>query len=430
MSQGKTTRRSFVRHTALAGAATTVAPYFVPSRVLGEDAPSKKIAVGHIGVGGRGSGLMGAFIGQPECRVVAVSDCFASRRERAAYRVDGHYKAEGCRKYADFRELCADPGIDAVVVATPDHWHVLAALEAVRNGKHVYVEKPLGISIEQNHTLREACRRYGAVFQYGTQQRSQAHMRWVCEMVINGRLGKLQAVEVDSPGGIQGGSTEPIPVPDDLDYDMFLGPAPQAPYTKDRCSSNGSYHISDFALGFIAGWGAHPLDIMIWGLGDVPESVPVEFHGTGVFPAFGLYDTAMRWDVRGKFADGTLFRFRGPGEDRTTFIGDKGRIAVSRGGIRELDPPSLEGTRLEPGEKRLHVNTNHAGDFLAAIRTGLRNACPIEVACWSDAVSHLSDIAIRTGRTIRWDPIGEEIVDDPAASRMLTRPLRAPWSLA
>jgi len=259
------TRRRFVQRAALASAATAAAPYFVPSRLFGADAPSKQIAVGHIGVGGRGTGLMGGFLGQPECRVVAVSDCFGSRREQAAHNVDAHYKVTGCRKYADFRELCADPGIDAVVVATPDHWHVLAALEAVRNGKHVYVEKPLGISVEQDHTLREAVNRYGVQFQYGTQQRAQSHMRWVCEMVVNGRLGKLLAVEVDSPGGIQGGSTEPIPVPEDLDYDRFLGPAPEAPYTSDRCTSNGSYHISDFALGFIAGWGAHPLDIMVWG---------------------------------------------------------------------------------------------------------------------------------------------------------------------
>ena len=423
------TRRRFVQRAALASAATAAAPYFVPSRLFGADAPSKQIAVGHIGVGGRGTGLMGGFLGQPECRVVAVSDCFGSRREQAAHNVDAHYKVTGCRKYADFRELCADPGIDAVVVATPDHWHVLAALEAVRNGKHVYVEKPLGISVEQDHTLREAVNRYGVQFQYGTQQRAQSHMRWVCEMVVNGRLGKLLAVEVDSPGGIQGGSTEPIPVPEDLDYDRFLGPAPEAPYTSDRCTSNGSYHISDFALGVIAGWGAHPLDIMVWGLGDAPEAVPVEYYGTGVFPTRGLYDTAMRWDVRGKFADGKEFRFRGPGEDKTTFVGDKGRIAVSRGGIRELDPASLKDEKLTPGEKRLYVSNNHGGNWLDCIRSGRRTIDPVEVACFSDTVSHLSDIAIRTGRKIRWDPVNEIILDDPAASRMLSRPLRAPWSL-
>jgi hypothetical protein len=242
-------------------------------------------------------------------------------------------------------------------------------------------------------------------------------------------IGKLQAVEVDSPGGIQGGSTTPIPVPDDLDYDRYLGPAPEAPYTSDRCTSNGSYHISDFALGFIAGWGAHPLDIMVWGLGDTAAAVPVEYEGTGVFPKAGLFDTAMAWDVRGKFADGKLFRFRGPGTDKTTFIGDRGTIAVSRGGIALLDPPSLKGEKLAPGEKRLHASDNHGGDFLDAIKSGGRTVSPVEVACLSDFVSHLSDIALRTGRKIRWDPSREVILDDDLAARMLHRPLRAPWSL-
>jgi len=421
-------RRSFLVRSGMAlGAA--FAPEIVPARVLGATAPSKVVTLGHIGVGGRGTDLLNGFLGIAECRTVAVCDCFRSRREGAAARVDARYGAKGCKVYADHRELCADPGIDAVVVATPDHWHVLAALEAVRHGKHVYVEKPLGISVAADHALREAVHRYGVVFQYGTQQRSQEHMRWACELVLNGRIGKLIAVEVDSPGGIQGGSTTPAPVPADLDYDRFLGPAPEAPYTVDRCTNNGSYHISDFALGYIAGWGAHPLDIMLWALGDGPTGVPVEYEGTGVFPATGLFDTAMAWDVRGRFADGKRFRFRGPGEDRTTFIGERGTIAVSRSGIRLLNPPSLKDEKLRPGEKRLAVDTNHGFDFIEGIRTNGRPASTIEAAVFSDTVSHLSDIAIRAGRKIRWDPFAERIVGDPAASRMLYRPMRAPWRL-
>ncbi|MCX7013012.1 MAG: Gfo/Idh/MocA family oxidoreductase [Candidatus Sumerlaeota bacterium] len=421
-------RREFLTCMA-AGGAAAAAPVVMPARVLGADAPSKKIALGFIGAGGRASALLGGFLGLPDCRVVAICDCFGSRRERAARRVDENYGAKGCRTIADFRELCADPAIDAVVIATPDHWHVPAALTAVCQGKHVYVEKPLGISIRHDQALREAVQGYGVVFQYGTQQRSMGHMRRVCELVVNGRIGKLQAVEVVCPGGIQGGSTAPIPVPADLDYDMYLGPAPETPYTKDRCTSSGSYHISDFALGFIAGWGAHPLDIMVWGLGDTPAAVPVEYEGSGVFPTEGLYDTAMRWDVRGRFADGKEFRFVGPGGDRTTFIGDRGRIAVSRGGIKALDPPSLKEQEIGPGEKRLHVSANHGQNFLDAIRTGGRTVSPVEAACWSDAVSHLADIAIRTGRRIKWDPSQETILDDPTAARMLYRPMRTPWSL-
>jgi glucose-fructose oxidoreductase len=422
-------RRQFLKRSAATIGTAVAMPAIIPARVLGAGAPGRKVALAHVGVGGRGSDLMGGFLGIPDCRIVAVSDCFRSRRERAAKRADDYYGAAGCKMYADFQELCADPGIDAVVVATPDHWHVPVALEAVRNGKHVYVEKPLGVSFEQDRTLREEVRRCGVVFQYGTQQRSQGHMRWVCEMVRNGRLGKLKAVEVDSPGGSQGGSTTPIPVPEDLDYDRFLGPAPEAPYTADRCTNLGCYFISDFALGYIGGWGAHPLDIMLWGLGDTAAAVPVEYEGTGVFPTSGLFDTAMNWDVRGKFADGKLFRFRAPGEDRTTFIGDRGTIAVSRGGIRLLDPPSLKDEKLGPGDKRLINSANHGSNFIDCILNGGRTVSPVEAACFSDTVSQLSDIAIRTGRRIRWDPFAERILDDPAAARMLRRPMRAPWSL-
>lgn len=419
-------RRELLARAAGAGLAL---PAIVPGRVLGAGAPSRQVALAHIGVGGRGGDLMSGFLGLPECRVVAVSDCFRSRREAAARRADERYGGRGCRMYADFRELCADPGIDAVVVATPDHWHVLAALEAVRCGKHVYVEKPLGISVEQDHALRDAVLRSGAVFQYGTQQRSQGHMRWACEMVMNGRLGRLKAIEVVSPGGVQGGSTEPAPVPADLDYDRLLGPAPEAPYTVDRCTSSGSYHISDFALGFIAGWGAHPLDIMTWALGDGPESVPVEFEGSGVFPSSGLFDTALAWDVRGRFADGKTFRFTGPGGDLTTFIGERGVIGVSRGGFVRIEPTSLRDEKPGPGDRRLRASDNHGANFIEAVKRGGGTVSTIAGAVASDTVSHLSDIAIRTARRIRWDTAHETISGDAAAARMLRRPMRAPWRI-
>lgn len=418
------------RRDLLRGAAIAAFPAIVPARVLGALAPSNRINLAHIGTGNRGSDLMNGFLGIPECRVVAACDCFRSRRDAAAQRVGQAYGETPCRTYANFRELCAAPDIDAVVVATPDHWHVRAALEAVRNSKHVYVEKPLGYSIEQDLALRSAVRRYGVVFQYGTQQRSQPHMRWVCEMVLNGRIGTLRAVEVECPGGIGGGSTEPAPIPDGLDYDMYLGPAPWSPYTIDRCTPNGSYHISDFALGYIGGWGAHPLDIMSWGLGDGPDVVPVELEGSGYFPPAGLFDTSIVWDVQGKFADGKRFRFRGgPWGDKTTFIGDRGRIETSRSGIALLQPEKLRLEKLSPGERRLTVSDNHGADFINCCKTGRRTVAPVEAACRSDLVTQLSEIAIRTGRKVRWDTVAERIIGDESAARMAHRPMRAPWSL-
>jgi hypothetical protein len=384
--------------------------------------------VAQIGVGGRGSGQVRSFAHPDVCQVVAVCDPFKDRREANAAYVNKVYGGNVCTAYSDLREMLAREDIDAVGIATPDHWHVPAALMAVRSGKHVYVEKPLGLSVEQDIALREECRRYGAVFQYGTQQRSQDHIRFGCELVLNGRIGRLLSVEVLSPASGKGGSTEAIPVPEGFDYDLWLGPAPQAPYTKDRCTNHGAYFICDYALGFIAGWGAHPLDVAVWGLGDAWDAAPCEYEGWGTFPSEGLYDTATSWEVRGRFVNGVEFRFRGPGENLTIFTGEKGKVHISRGYLR-TEPDSLKNEVIGPGELHLCKSVNHTYNFLDCIRSRQRTVAPVEAAVLSDTISQLSDIAIRTGRKIKWDPKQEKIIGDEAASRMLSRPMREPWTL-
>ena len=268
---------------------------------------------------------MGAFLQQPGAQSVAVCDAFTSRRMAAAKSIDdfytrqtekGEYKA--CAICADFRELLADESIDAVVIATPDHWHVPIAMAAVRVGKHVYVEKPLGVAVAWNQALRALIDRYGVIFQYGTQQRSSRNFRFACELTRNEKIGKLERIEAWCPGmaapgwyeqtSSGWGSTEPIPVPDDLDYDMWLGPAPKSAYTKDRCTEWGSYHVYDNALGFIAGWGAHPLDIAQWG-NDTDHTAPVECEGTGKIPVGGLFDTISDWDIHCRYTNGVTMRF-------------------------------------------------------------------------------------------------------------------------
>lgn len=417
-------RRSFLRKAA----AGLGLPAIVPSSVFGRLAPSNRVAVAHIGVGGQGTSLLQNILGLDPARVVAVCDAFAGRRERAAALVNEANHDTGCATYPDLREMLARPDIDAVVIATPDHWHVPAAMLAVTQGKDVYVEKPLGISVEQGQALRAACRRHAAVFQYGTQQRSSRHIRHGCELVLNGRIGKITSVEVVSPASSAGGSTVPIPVPEGFDYDQWLGPAPWAPYTKDRCTNSGAWFVSDYALGFIAGWGAHPLDVMLWALGDRPEGVPVEYEGTGTFPPQGLFDTATAWDVRGRFGDGAEFIFRGPGENLTVFTGERGKVSISRGWLR-TEPESLQHETIGAVEIRLESSTHHQRNFIEAVRSRRPAISPIHSAVLSDTVSHLSDIAIRTGRRIIWDPVHEVIVGDPAASRYLHRPMRAPWTL-
>ena len=427
MSNEKSTRRQFLKRAGMSTAVVAL-PAIVPSSVFGAEAPSNRIAMGHIGVGGRGGGLLGGFLGLKDCQCIAVADAFQSRRDRAVARIDGHYKGKVAAAHADFRELLARDDVDAVVIPTPDHWHVPAALAAARAGKDMYVEKPLGLCVKWNIALREAVRRYGSIFQYGTQQRSGAHLRKACELVLNGRIGDLKKIEVHAPAGRAGGSTEVIPVPADLDYDMWLGPARVSPYTKDRCTSGGSWHVYDNAIGFIAGWGAHPLDIAVWGW-DLARAVPVEIEGTGKIPTEGLFNTVTNWNIRGRYGNGVEFEFK-DGSDLTIFHGTEGTVQVGRSrGKFQTTPKSLAESTIGPEERHLPVSTNHGQNLLDAIKTRSQPVSNIVDAVRSDTISHLSDIAIRTGRKIHWDPKAEQILNDPAAARMLDRALRAPWRL-
>lgn len=420
------TRRGFLQRAAAAGAALSV-PTIVPASVFGATAPSHQIAVGAIGVGGRGTGLLMEAAGDPRVRVLGVCDVFRDRREQRAAALNQRYGSPVCTPYADLREMLAREDIDAVTIGTPDHWHVPAALLAVRSGKDVYVEKPLGVSMEQDLALRREVQRYGRIFQYGTQQRSMAHIRVGCELVRNGRLGKLQAVEVTAPSyGYEGGSLDPLPVPENLDYELWLGPAPWRPYTKDRCTCWGAYWISDYAHGFIGGWGAHPLTDMVWALGDDWNAVPVEYEGTGKFGS-GLFDAPYDWDIRGRFANEVQFHFT-PGGDCVTFLGERGRVAISRGGLR-VEPESLLQEKIGANEIRLEESRSHMGNFLDGVQTRRPTVAPIEVAVISDTVTQLSMIAILTGRKIRWDPQRETIRDDPGALQLWTRAMRSPWHL-
>jgi len=420
------TRRGFLKR-ATAGGVGFALPTIVPSSVFGDAAPGNQTTIGSIGVGGRGSGLLFAAAGQPNVKVLGVCDVFSDRREQRAASLNQRYGENVCTPYRDLREMLARDDIDAVTIGTPDHWHVPAALMAVRSGKDVYVEKPLGLSVEENAAIRQEVQRYGRIFQYGTQQRSLAHIRFGCELVRNGRIGKIREVTVTAPSyGYEGGSLEPIPVPDHLDYDLWLGPAPWRPYTKDRCTSWGAYWVLDNAHGFIGGWGAHPLTDMVWAMGDDAGAVPVEYEGTGKFGS-GLFDAPYDWDIRGKFANGVDFHFT-PGGDCATIVGENGRVSLSRGGIR-LEPESLARHKIRPNEVRLYESRHHMGNFIDCVRTRRQTVAPVEVAALSDNITQLSMIAILTGRKIRWDPEREVILDDPGASQLLTRAMRSPWHL-
>jgi predicted dehydrogenase len=416
MSHHRITRR-----TVLKRAATVLAPYVITSTALGnEQTPpaSDRVTLGAIGVGNRGRGLLRQFMQCQGVENVAVADAYKSRRDGCARLIKG-------QAYADFRELLARDDIDAVVIATPDHAHVPIANMAARAGKDAYVEKPLGVTIEQDLLCRREFKKNQRVFQYGTQQRSMAHCRFGCELVRAGRIGKVQKIEVIAPDGGVGGSTEEVPVPADLDYDMWLGPAPLAPYTSSRCNPPGTYWINDYSIGYLGGWGAHPLDIMVWG-SDADLSGPVEIEGTGVIPEEGLWDTVIHWDIRGKLGQ-VDFTFK-PGSDSTRFIGPDGWIEVRRNGI-DAEPKSLLETKISPAEFRLPASPGHYQNFIDSVKSRVQPVSPIDHAVRSDIISHLSNFAVRTGGKITWDPVNEEIVDNAEAAKLLTRPLRAPWTL-
>jgi len=432
-------RRTFLK--AAAGAAAV--PYVVPSAVLGQGgavAPSNKIVLGAIGVGPQGTYVMSNFMGLADARVVAVCDVKSNVLAEKKALVDARYGDTGCKAYSDFRELLAREDIDAVSIATCDHWHVPCAIAAAKAKKDVYLEKPMGLSMGQDQALRAACKRYGTVFQFGTQQRSDRQFLQACELVRNGKIGELKTINVWSPGSSAGGSPEVVPVPEWLNYDFWLGPAPFTPYTKDRCSNSLWWFISDYALGFIAGWGIHPMDIALWGGGE-KTACNLEIEGTGVFPTEGVANTALNWNVKVQFESGVRMNFTGcpyPEEwkkryGRTTdhgtaFEGTEGWVHVDRGGINAY-PQSLLTTEFGPSDKRLYKSTHHQQNLIDCIRTRGKTVCPIEDSVAGDAMCQLSEIAIRLEKKLKWDWKRERFIDDPAADRMLSRPMRSPWTL-
>ncbi len=435
---GKITRRDLLRRTGAAAAGVIGFPYVVSSSVLGKDgavAPSERVTIGCVGVGPRGRGVMMEALQRPEAEVVALCDVKKSALATADGAREYASHKKGCAMYRDFRELIARPDIDAVFIASTDHWHVLHALAAVRAGKDIYVEKPLGLSLQQVQVLREAVQLYDRRFQFGTQQRSMPQFRQACELVLNDRIGKLQTIQVSAPPGFPEFPKEPTyPItdpPDDIDYEMWLGPAPWAPYTPKRVVNPHWFHISDYALGYIAGWGIHHVDIAQWGNG-TELTGPVEIEGSGIFPTEdALCDTAFNWDLSYRYSNGVRMNFTSDGLSQphgVRFVGAEGWVHVDRQRL-DAEPKSLLKETIGPNEIHLPVSTHHQGNLLEAVKTRGPTISPIEVAVRSDTICHLGDIAMRLGRRLKWDPEKELFVNDDEANSKLKRAMRSPWHL-
>ncbi len=424
------TKRGVSRRRFLGTAAGAVAfPYIVPSSVFGAGAPSGKITMGCIGVGSQGSGNMNGFLNKGDARVLAVCDVDKGHRDGAKKRVDEKYGNSDCAAYHDFRELIARDDIDALSLAVPDHWHSIPVIMAARAGKDMYGEKPLARTIAEGKRMVEAVHRYDRIWQTGSWQRSQGNFHHACELVRNGRIGKVTRVEVGLPTG-GGGEVKAVqPVPENLDWDFWLGPAPWVPF---RGVSHWDWRwIMDYSGGQLTDWAGHHIDIAHWGLG-LDETGPVEIEGQGVYPKDGIYDVPTEYKFTCKYANGIEMVVANdqqvPKGMGTVWYGEKGWVHVDRG-RQATNPAELWNEKIGPGEMRLYESRDHQQNFLDCVKSRQKTIAPIEVAHRSISVGLLGEIAMRLERKLHWNPDKEEFVNDPEANRMLSRPMRAPWHL-
>lgn len=430
-------RRGFLRRAGGMTAGAVTFPYLIRSSLFGSvanAAPSNRIVMGCIGVGGQGTYNMKAFLNHSATRVVAVCDVVEARRQKAKDLVDQHYKDKGCATFDDFRDLLAREDIDAVVIATQDHWHALIAVAAAQAGKDMYCEKPTGVAITEGKAIRNAVRRYGRIFQTGTQQRSDRKFRMACELARNGYLGKIHTVKVAAPGPsykrTYSKPTTEEPVPAGFDYDMYVGPAPMKPYNGGRWAWPDWYLIWDYCAGFIVNWGVHHLDIANWGcpaVGD--ESFGVECKGS--YRDDGLTDNINDWQAEFTYSSGLKMLYSdtgNPHKQGCQFEGDKGWVHVNRKGI-SAEPASLLKVTIKPDEISLGDSTSHHADLIKSIQTRRDPIAPVEAGHKASYLGLVPETACRLQRKLKWDAATEQFVDDRQANQMLARPMRSPWRL-
>lgn len=419
-------RRQFVRTSA----AVVAVPSLIPAHVLGANAPSNQITVGFIGTGDHGTHWnLARYLQLPVARVVAVCDVDGPRMAHAKQLVDERYQNQDCTTTKDFQDILARPDIDAVMISTPDHWHTLISVLAVRAGKDVQCEKPTLTIDEGKIEIREV-RRYKRVFQTSTEDRSVPVYHRMAELVRNGRIGKLQKIEVILPKQPTfPGNPTPQPQPPELDYEMWLGPARYAPYTKDRVFFNFRW-LWDYSGGIITDWGAHLFDTAQWG-NNTERSGPTEIEGTGTFWEGGLFNTVKDYDVTYRYANGVVMTCK-PGNPSIKFIGTEGWVG-NRGwrGALEASSPAILHSKIGPND--IHLYTNPAGehaDFLKCVKSRQDPYLPVDIGHRVSTVCHLANIALRLGRKLHWDPVQEVFLNDDAANEMRqVRPMRSPWHL-
>ena len=432
-------RRDFLK----AAGVSLMAPAIWPRRLFAQTPPSETMLLGVIGTGRQGQGDMQELIYrglENGARVAAVCDIDTHRLEDAQWLAEKIYAAElgkgnykGIDGYHDFRQLLVRPEIDGVLIVSPDFWHALHAIAAARAGKDIYLEKPLTYSVAEGRKLVEAVRQNNRILQVGSQQRSSVYFRLACELTRNQRIGKLQSIRVWLPEDQGTGDGTEMPIPKNLDYDSWLGPAPVAPFSQDRVHPQMSYErpgwlqIGQYCHGMITGWGSHMNDIAQWGNGS-DDTGPVEIEAKAEFPDRGLFDVHTTFHAEALYANGVRLVMETGDPPGVRFEGDKGWIFVTREEITTSDPAILKQAAAE-GEIQLYQSGNHMKNFLECMRTRKDPAAPVEVGHRSNTICILAHIAMKLQRKLRWDPQAERFIDDDEANSRLDYPHREPWTV-
>jgi predicted dehydrogenase len=431
-------RRNFLRRTSVAAVGALTFPYIIPASARGVDghvAPSNRIVMGCLGVGSQGTGNMKGFLGFKEAQIVAVCDVDRGHRDAARDIVNQAYGNSDCATHDDFRDLMDRGDLDALSIAVPDHWHSIPAIAGAKKGLDMYAEKPLSLTIREGQAMVNAINRYGVVWQTGSWQRSRANFHRGAELVRNGRIGHVHTVEVGLPTG-KGIEPQPVmPIPDGFDYNFWLGPAPDAPYTEKRCHWDFRW-IFDYSGGQLTDWAAHHCDIANWGMG-TESTGPVSVKGKGEFPAEGLWNTAINYTLECKFApgaspvapDGFTMMVSNGFPMGCRWKGSEGELFVDRGDVIQANHASVLDSVIGPDEVHLYKSEDHAQNFFDGVRSRKPCVAPIHAAHRAISIAHLGNIAMRLEREVAWDPATETFVNDPEATRFLERAMRGPWHL-
>ncbi|MBC7757412.1 MAG: Gfo/Idh/MocA family oxidoreductase [Phormidesmis sp. FL-bin-119] len=458
------TRRDFVKTAAKGAVLTTVAitgfPTIVPASVFGKNAPSNRINIGQIGCGriARTHDLAETFK-YDVAQIMAIADVDRSRLKSGKQMIEGWYDKKmnkngyiDVKTYDDYHDLLANKDIDAVMISTPDHWHAQPAIEAAMAGKHIYLQKPTSLTIEEGRQMSDAVRKSGVTFQLGSQQRSLnpwPQFKKACELVRNGRIGKLHTVHIGLPSDPAGGKTAEMAIPEGFNYDRWLGSTPHVYYTTDRVHSTTDFNsrggwlrLEQFGAGMITGWGVHHIDIAHWGM-NTELTGPIEVEATAEFPKSGLWNVHGNYEVNAKYANGVKMLMSSKNPNGIRFEGTDGWIFVSRGdvAVTSSDPtspqgqnkafqasdPALLASEIGPRETRLYESPEQHGNWLDCIQSKKQTISPVEVAHRSCSACLVAHVAMKVPGKLYWDPKKEIFRDNAEANKLLSRPQRYPY---